>query len=35
MCMNVRSVLDYVVIYMDLYVYEIEIGSRVCGCVCG
>ena len=33
--MNVRKVLDYVVIYMDLYVYEIEIGSGLCGGVCG
>jgi len=34
MCMNVRYVLDYVVIYVDEYVYECERGSRLCGGVC-
>jgi len=33
MCMNVRYVLDYVVMYVD--VYECERGSRLCGDVCG
>jgi len=27
MCMNVREVLDYVVMYVDEYVYECERGS--------
>jgi len=35
MCMNVREVLDYVVMYVDEYVYESDIGSRLCGDVCG
>ena len=34
MCMNVRYVLDYVVMYVDEYVYECERGSRLCGGVC-
>ena len=35
MCMNVREVLDYVVVmYVDEYVYECERGSRLCGGVC-
>ena len=34
-CMNVREVLDYVVVYVNEYVYECEIGSRVCCDVCG
>ena len=34
MCMNVREVLDYVVMYVDEYVYECERGSRLCGGVC-
>ena len=34
-CMNVREVLDYVVVYVDEYVYESERGSRLCGHVCG
>ena len=28
MCMNVREVLDYVVMCVDEYVYECEIGSK-------
>ena len=35
MCMNVREVLDYVAMCVDEYVHECEIGSRVCGDVCG
>ena len=35
MCLNVRKVVDYVVIYGDEYVYECEIVSRLCGHVCG
>jgi len=35
MCMNVREVLDYVVMYMNEYVYECERSSRLCGDVCG
>ena len=34
MCMNVREVLDYVVVYVGEYVYECEIGSRLCDGVC-
>ena len=34
-CMNMREVLNYVVVYVDEYVYECEIGSRLCGSVCG
>ena len=30
MCLNVREILDYVVTYMDEYVYECEKGSRLC-----
>ena len=33
--MNVREALDYVVMYVDVYVYECERGSRLCGGVCG
>ena len=33
--MNMREVLDYVVVYLDEYVYECEICSRLCGDVCG
>ena len=33
--MNVRYVLDYVVMYVDEYVYECVRGSRLCGDVCG
>ena len=29
MCMNVREVLDYVVVYVGEYVYECERGSRL------
>ena len=32
--MNVREVLDYVVMCVDEYVHECEIGSRLCGDVC-
>ena len=35
MCMNVRYVLDYVVMYVDEYVYECERDSRLCGDVYG
>ena len=35
MCMNVREVLDYVVMYVDEYLYECEICSILCGDVCG
>jgi len=31
MCMNLIEVLDYVAMYVDEYVYECEIGSRLCG----
>ena len=34
-CMNVREVLDYVVVYVIEYVYECERGSRLFGGVCG
>ena len=33
--MIVREVLDYVVVYVDEHVHECEIGSRLCGDVCG
>ena len=33
--MYVREVLDYVVMCVDEYVHECEIGSRLCGDVCG
>jgi len=35
MWMNVREVLDYVVMYVDEYVYECKRGSRLCCDVCG
>ena len=35
MCMNVRYVLDYVMMYVDVYVYECERGSRLCDDICG
>ena len=34
-CMYVREVLDYVVMYVDEYVYECERGSKLCGDVFG
>ena len=33
--MNVREVLDCVILYVDECVYECERVSRLCDCVCG